>query len=57
MGLQILACSVSLAKDNPRLQWGKIDFEQLTIRIQRSFVEGEIYPRKTLRKYPTSWVV
>jgi len=28
------------------LQWGDIDFESLTVRIQRSFVEGELYPTK-----------
>jgi integrase len=29
------------------LQWGDIDFENLTVKVQRSFVEGEIYPTKT----------
>jgi integrase len=29
------------------LRWGDIDFENLTVKIQRSFVEGEIYPTKT----------
>jgi integrase len=29
------------------LQWGDLDFENLTVKIQRSFVEGEIYPTKT----------
>ena len=29
------------------LQWGDIDFENLTVKIQRSFVEGEINPTKT----------
>jgi len=29
------------------LQWGDIDFEKLTVKVQRSFVEGEIYPTKT----------
>jgi integrase len=29
------------------LRWGDIDFENLTVRIQRSFVQGEIYSTKT----------
>ncbi len=29
------------------LQWGDIDFENLTVKVQRSYVEGEIYPTKT----------
>ena len=29
------------------LQWGDIDFDNLTVKIQRSCVEGEIYPTKT----------
>ena len=29
------------------LQWGDIDFENLTVKVQRSFVEGAIYPTKT----------
>ena len=29
------------------LRWGDIDFDNLTVRIQRSFVEGEIYSTKT----------
>ena len=29
------------------LQWGDIDFENLTLKVQRSFVKGEIYPTKT----------
>ena len=29
------------------LQWGDIDFASLTVKIQRSCVEGEIYPTKT----------
>lgn len=29
------------------LQWGDIDFESLTVKVQRSFVEGHIYPAKT----------
>jgi integrase len=29
------------------LQWGDIDFENLTVRVQRSLIEGEIYPTKT----------
>jgi integrase len=29
------------------LQWGDIDFENLTLKIQRSVVEGEINPTKT----------
>ena len=29
------------------LQWGDIDFENLTIKIQRSSVEGELNPTKT----------
>lgn len=29
------------------LQWGDVDFENLTVSIRRSFVEGEINPTKT----------
>jgi integrase len=29
------------------LQWGDIDFENLTVKIQRSVVEGEVNPTKT----------
>ena len=29
------------------LQWGDIDFDNFTVKIQRDFVEGEIYPTKT----------
>jgi len=29
------------------LQWGDIDFEKLAVRIQRSVVEGKVYPTKT----------
>jgi len=29
------------------LQWGDVDFENLTVKVQRSFVEGELYPTKT----------
>jgi integrase len=29
------------------LQWGDIDFETLTVRIQRSIVQGEVNPTKT----------
>ena len=29
------------------LQWGDIDFENLTVKIQRSFVQGAVYPTKT----------
>lgn len=29
------------------LQWGDLDFENLTVKVQRSFVEGAIYPTKT----------
>lgn len=29
------------------LRWGDIDFENLTVKVQRSFVQGEIYPTKT----------
>lgn len=29
------------------LQWGDIDFESLTVRIQRSYVHGEMNPTKT----------
>jgi integrase len=29
------------------LQWGDLDFENLTVKIQRSYVQGEIYPTKT----------
>lgn len=29
------------------LRWGDIDFQNLTIKIQRSFVQGEIYSTKT----------
>lgn len=29
------------------LQWGDFDFENLTVRIQRSVVEGQVYPTKT----------
>ena len=29
------------------LQWGDIDFENLTVRIQRSIVGGEVNPTKT----------
>jgi len=29
------------------LRWGDIDFENLTLKIQRSFVQGEIYETKT----------
>jgi integrase len=29
------------------LQWGDADFEDLTVKVRRSFVEGEIYPTKT----------
>jgi integrase len=29
------------------LQWGDIDFENLTVKIQRSVVEGQVYPTKT----------
>ena len=29
------------------MQWGDLDFENLTLRVQRSFVRGVIYPTKT----------
>ncbi len=29
------------------LKWGDIDFESLTVKIQRSVVEGHVYPTKT----------
>jgi len=29
------------------MQWGDIDIESLTVKVQRSLVEGEIYPTKT----------
>src|SRR2546426_8449140 len=29
------------------LRWGDIDFDNLAVKIQRSFVQGEIYPTKT----------
>jgi integrase len=29
------------------LQWGDLDFETLTVKVQRSFVRGVLYPTKT----------
>lgn len=29
------------------LQWGDLDFENLTVKIERSVVEGQVYPTKT----------
>lgn len=29
------------------MQWGDIDIESLTVKIQRSFVEGQVHPTKT----------
>jgi integrase len=29
------------------LQWGDIDFQNLTVTIQRSVVGGQVYPTKT----------
>ena len=29
------------------LQWGDFDFDNLTVKIQRSVVEGQVYPTKT----------
>jgi integrase len=42
-----IACLGLRACELLGLQWGDIDFENLTVKVQRSFVEGEIYPTKT----------
>jgi integrase len=43
----IIACLGLRVCELVGLQWGDIDFENLTLKVQRSFVEGDIYPTKT----------
>jgi len=42
-----VACLGLRVSELVSLQWGDIDFENLTVKIQRSFVRGVIYPTKT----------
>ena len=42
-----IACLGLRVSELVGLQWGDIDFESLTVKIQRSFVEGSVYPTKT----------
>lgn len=42
-----IACLGLRVSELLALQWGDIDFENLTVRIQRSFVTGEVNPTKT----------
>jgi integrase len=42
-----IACLGLRVSELVGLRWGDIDFENLTIKIQRSFVRGVIYPTKT----------
>src|ERR1035441_6539356 len=43
----IIACLGLRVCELLGLQWGDIDFENLTVKIQRSWVEGEINATKT----------
>jgi len=42
-----IACLGLRVSELLALQWGDIDFENLSVRIQRSFVAGEVNPTKT----------
>jgi len=42
-----IACLGLRVSELLALQWGDINFENLTVRIQRSFVTGEVNPTKT----------
>jgi integrase len=42
-----IACLGLRVSELVGLRWGDIDFENLTLKIQRSFVRGVIYPTKT----------
>jgi integrase len=42
-----IACLGLRVSELLALQWGDIDFENLTVRIQRSFVTGEVNPTKS----------
>ncbi len=43
----VIACLGLRVSELAALQWGDVDFENLTVKIQRSFVRGVIYPTKT----------
>jgi integrase len=42
-----IACLGLRVSELLALQWGDIDFDKLTVKIQRSFVDGEVNPPKT----------
>jgi integrase len=42
-----IACLGLRVSELIALQWGDVDFENLTVKIQRSCVEGEVNPTKT----------
>jgi integrase len=42
-----IACLGLRVSELVGLRWGDVDFDNLTVKIQRSFVRGVIYPTKT----------
>jgi len=47
MLIVVVACLGLRVSELLGLQWGDVDFETLAVEIQRSCVEGELYPTKT----------